>query len=285
MDNPQARYSMTQSSSPTIFIISGGVGASGEHLVYTVLAQFPGNNVRIITIGNVTKAEQVSNALKRANDVSGLVIYTLVDAQLRNQLLAQAQALRIPAIDLMGPLIGWLSAVLNQDPLESPGKYRELHREYFDRVAAIEYTLTHDDGKNREGWPQAEIVLVGISRTGKTPLSVYLAVLGWKVANIPLVPQIPVPEELFTLESNRVIGLTIDPEQLLVFRRQRQSRLGIKELSTYTDIETIQEELQEAKKVFRRGNFQTVNMTDKTIEQGADEIIRKLAGQTSSNWV
>jgi regulator of PEP synthase PpsR (kinase-PPPase family) len=285
MDDSRAHNIKTHSSSPTIFIISGGVGASGEHLVYTVLAQFPGNNVRIITIGNVTKSEQVSDALKRANDVGGLVTYTLVDARLRNQLLAEAQGMGIPAIDLMGPLIGWLSIALNQEPLESPGKYRELHREYFDRVAAIEYTLTHDDGKHREGWSQAEIVLVGISRSGKTPLSVYLAVLGWKVANIPLVPQIPVPEELFALEPNRVIGLTIDPEQLLVFRRQRQSRLGIKESSTYTDLETIEEEIQAAKKVYRRGNFQIVNMTDKTIEQGADEIIRKLAGQTSSNWV
>jgi regulator of PEP synthase PpsR (kinase-PPPase family) len=144
--------------------------------------------------------------------------------------------------------------------------------------------MMHDDGKHKEGWPQAEVVLLGVSRSGKTPLSVYLAVLGWKVANIPLVPQIPIPQELFDLDPSRVVGLTMDPEQLLVFRRQRQARLGLQEPSSYTDLEIIRDELRLAKRVYHEGNFQIVNMTDKTIEQGADEILRKMA-KAGSDWV
>ena len=275
---------ITRSSvSPTIFILSGGVGASGEQLIYTVLAQFPGNNVRIQTIGNIRQPAQISQALRQAKEVNGFVIYTLVDAALRTQLVNEAKDLSVQAIDLMGPLISWLSTVLAQEPLQQPGKYREMHREYYDRVAAIDFTLAHDDGKNKEGWPQADLVLVGVSRSGKTPLSVYLAILGWKVANIPLVPEIPVSPSLFELDNHRVFGLTIDPEQLMVFRRQRQARLGVSEVSAYTDLEAVEDELRQAQKVFRQGSFQVINMTDKTIEQGADEIIRRLAGQSGSS--
>jgi regulator of PEP synthase PpsR (kinase-PPPase family) len=264
--------------SPTIFILSGGVGASGEQLVYTVLAQFPNSKIKTITIGSVRQAEQVAQALEQAKAAGGLVVCTLVDRGLRYLLLAEAYAMAVPVVDLMGPLMTWLVDALGQQPVQQPGRYRQLHREYFDRVAAIDFTLQHDDGKNKEGWPQAEAVLVGVSRSGKTPLSVYLAVLGWKVANYPFVPQLPVPEELFALDPRRVVGLTIDPEQLLMFRRQRQARLGVDGSSNYTDLETIREELQQALKIFRQGNFTVINMTDKTIEQGADEILRKLSG-------
>lgn len=268
---------------PTIFILSGGAGASGEQLVNTVLAQFPENSARAQTIGNIRHPEQISNVLKQASMTGSFVVYTLVDEQLRSQLVKEAQALGVKTIDLMGPLIDWLSAALGREPLQQPGKYRQLHREYYDRVAAIDYTLMHDDGKNPEGWSQAEVVLVGVSRSGKTPLSLYLAVLGWKVANVPLVPEIPVADALFNLDSERVIGLVIDPEQLLIYRRQRQERLGVRETSSYTDLEAIQEELQQAKRIFRKGHFSMINMTDRTIEQSADEIIRKRTGQAINN--
>lgn len=268
---------------PTIFLLSGGIGASAEQLAYTVLAQFPGNTVRVVTMGNLRDSDQVRRALLQAQGAGGLVMYTLVDERLRRQLVEDARGLGVKTIDLMGPLIDWLTVALGQKPLQEPGRYRQTHREYFDRVTAIDFTLAHDDGKSPEDWPQAEVVLLGVSRSGKTPLSVYLAVLGWKVANIPLVPQIGVPPALYQLDRNRVIGLTIDPEQLLVYRRQRQGRLGIRESSSYTDLETIQDELREAHKVYRAGNFQVVNMTDKTVEMGADDILRKLSIVTGSS--
>lgn len=260
-----------------IFILSGGVGASGEQLAATVLAQFPGSDVRVVTLGNIRSTDQVTAALEKARAADGMVMHTLVDAALRRQLEAQAQELGVAAIDLMGPLIDWLASRLGREPLQEPGKYRQLHRQYFDRVAAIDYTLKHDDGKNPEGWPRAEIVLTGVSRSGKTPLSVYLAVLGFRVANVPLVPQIDVPPILFELDPRRVFGLVMDPEQLLVYRRQRQARLGVADASDYTDLDHLQEELRRARAIYRRGGFRILNMTDKTIEQGADEIIRNFS--------
>jgi regulator of PEP synthase PpsR (kinase-PPPase family) len=137
--------------------------------------------------------------------------------------------------------------------------------------------MNHDDGKNPDGWPQADTLLVGVSRVGKTPLSLYLAVLGWKVANVPLVPEIPIPESLFSLDPQRVIGITVEPDRLLEYRARRQKLLGAPGPSAYANSESVHEEIEEALKVFRKGKFKIVDMTDKTIEQGADEIIRHLS--------
>lgn len=263
------------SPSPAIYVISGGVGSSGEQLVNTVLAQFPDARVKLVLVGSVRQPEQVIEALELARSAKALVVHTLVENPLREVLIQQAQRLGVTAVDLTGTLIEWLTQVLGQEPLGRPGLYRLLHREYFERVAAIDYAIAQDDGKNPEGWPQADLTLVGVSRVGKTPLSVYLAVLGWKVANYPLVPGLPVPEALFSLDASRVFGLTIDLAQLVAYRLQRQARLGVSGVSDYVNPEAIEDELREARKIFRRGGFQILDMTDKTIEMGADEIQRR----------
>jgi regulator of PEP synthase PpsR (kinase-PPPase family) len=265
------------SSSPQVFIVSGGVGSSAEQLVDTVLAQFPDANVKVTIFGNVRQREQVLDALRQAQQIGALVVHTLMESPLRQLLLDEARRMDVQTVDLTSPLIGWLSQALGQPPLGRPGLYRQLHRQHFERVEAINYTLAHDDGKNPEGWPLADLMLVGVSRVGKTPLSIYLAVLGWKVANYPLVPRLPVPKLLFDLEPGRVFGLTIDVGQLITYRMQRQARLGVTGASDYVDPEEIEDELREAKKIFRRGGFQLLDMTDKTIELGADEIQRQVA--------
>lgn len=267
--------SLTQST-PTIYIVSGGIGASGEQIVHTMLAQFPEDTVHVITIGNVRLPEEIEAVIQQAQPSGSLVAFTLVDFSLREFLIQRASQLNVEVIDLMGPLIEWVSQKTGVQPSGEPGLYRQLHRDYYDRIAAIDYAMAHDDGKNPEGWPQAEAVLVGVSRVGKTPLSLYLAVLGWKVANYPLVPQLPVPEKLFSLDANRVFGLTIEPGQLLQFRQARQKRLGTTGTSTYVDPQSIYDEINAAMKIFRRGKFKIIDMTDKTIEMGADEVIRHL---------
>ncbi len=268
---------MEKNSKPAIFIISGGIGASGDQLVRTVLAQFPEDSVQVSTFGNVRKQDQLIEILHQARETDALVVFTMVDPEMQDNLAAEAGRLHVQTIDLMGPLMEWVSAKTGARPKGQPGLYRKLHREYFDRIAAIDYAMAHDDGKNPQGWDQAEAVLVGVSRVGKTPLSLYLAVLGWKVANYPLVPQLPVPENLFALEPRRVIGITIDPGQLLQYRLRRQKQLGVTGRSAYVDPQKIYEEVQEALNLFRRGGFTIVDMTDKTIELGADEIIRHLS--------
>lgn len=260
-----------------IYILSGGVGASGEQLVHTALAQFPEDHVRVVTFGNLRHPEQISDVILQAKQADALVVHTMVDPLLQAFLEEETTRHRVPAVDLMGPLLEWVSEKLDKAPRAQPGLYRLLRREYFERVAAIDYTMNHDDGKNPEGWSQADAVLVGVSRVGKTPLSLYLAVLGWKIANYPLVPAIPVPEALLAIDPKRVFGLTIEPDQLLQFRLRRQRQLGAPGVSDYMDPEAVYEEVQAALKLFRRGHFNIVDMTDKTIEMGADEIIRHLS--------
>ncbi len=260
-----------------IYIISGGVGASGEQLVNTVLAQFPGQNVIIENKKHVQRTLQIQYILLQAQKEKAFLVHTLVDKGLRSYLIKEAKKRDIPEVDMMGDLIEWLSVHLNQQPLQEPGRYRKLQREYFDRIDAIHYAIAQDDGKNPPGWPQADIVLLGVSRSGKTPLSMYLAVLGWKVANIPLIPQLPVPKSIFELDPRRAIGLTIDPAQLHIYRSHRLARMGIPYKSDYNNFEKITEEINFAMEIFQKGGFMVIDVTDKTIELSADEIIKHLS--------
>ncbi len=269
-------------SPPPIYVVSGGVGASGEQLVRTVLAQFPDNDVPVIMAGNVRQVTQIKRVIAQAKQSGGLIAHTLVDEHLRRTLIDLARAADVAAIDLMGPLLSRLEAVLKRKALGQPGLYRQFHRAYFERVSAIEFTMAHDDGQQRAGWPQADMVLVGISRAGKTPLSMYLAVLGWKVANVPLVPGVPPPPELFKLDRQRVIGLTIRPDQLIVFREQRYRQLGVPMPMNYVDPRRIGEEVLAALRVFRRGRFAVIDVTDKPIETSADEIIKLIESRVKS---
>ena len=265
------------SSSPPIYIVSGGAGASGEQLVHTVLAQFPDCSVPVITVGNVRQVEQIEDVVAQARNSGGTIVHTLIDARLRNVLISLARQQDIVAIDLMGELIGRLADVLGQEPLGQPGLYRKLRHAYFERVAAIEFTMAHDDGRNPPGWSSADVVLVGVSRTGKTPLCIYLSVLGWRVANIPLVLELPTPPGLFKLNPRRVVGLTIDPDVLLMLRQQRFTRLGALRPADYVDPDKIREEIQAALKLFHQAGFAVIDVTDKPIETSADEIIKLIA--------
>jgi hypothetical protein len=262
---------------PPIYIVSGGIGASGEQVVNTVLAQFPDITVPVIPVRSVRNAVQLENVVAKAREQGGTIVHTMVDAQLRQRLIDLTRANEVTAIDLMGALLERLTDVLGQPPVEIPGLYRQLHQPYFERIEAMEYALKHDDGQNREGWPAADVLLVGVSRTGKTPLSIYLSVLGWKIANLPLVPEIPIPRELYQLDPMRVIGLKIDLDRLLTFRRRRLGQLGIPGQSAYTDPARIEEELEFAQSVFQKGGFFTIDVTDKTVEVSADEVIKRIS--------
>ena len=258
---------------PPIYVVSGGTGASGEQLVHTVLVQFPESEVTVVMVAHVRQMEQIEDVVTQASATGGTIVHTLVDAHVRSALVRLAQERNVVTIDLMGALLSRLTDVLGQEPIGRAGLYQQLHQAYFERVAAIEFAMAHDDGKNPQDWPLADMVLVGVSRAGKTPLSMYLSVLGWKVANLPLVLGLPLPPELFQLDRRRVIGLNIEPGQLLVHREQRQRRLGAPGPSAYTDPAAIYEEAEAARQVFQRGGFSVIDVTDKPIETSADEVI------------
>lgn len=262
---------------PPIYIVSGGAGASAEQVVQTVLAQFQGLTPEVILTPHVRQMEEIEDVLQAARARNGTVVHTLVDARLRQGLIERAAALGVVAIDLMGPLLERLSAVFGVQPAGHPGLYRQLNQAYFNRIAAIEYAMAHDDGKNPEDWAQADVLIVGVSRCGKTPLSLYLSVLGWRAANYPLVPGLEPPPQLFDLDPLRVVGLDIDAWQLLQHRQRRQSHLGAPGQSDYTSLSAIEDELEAARRFYRKWGFVVINVTDKPLETTADEVIRLLS--------
>lgn len=272
----------------TIFIVSGGAGASGEQLVQTVLAQFPDNQVRVLLVPHVRFPGQIDDVVQKARQDGGIIVHTLVNPDLRRILVDGAAQHEIVALDLMGPLLEQLSFILDREPLGEPGLYRRLNRQYYERISAIDFSLAHDDGKNFATWPQADIVLVGVSRSGKTPISLYLAVLGWKVANVPLIlsgdaGSISLPGDLSSVESWRVIGLTLEPGQLIQLRQIRQRSLGVPGPSDYTNPEKVMLELKAARQFCRQNGFSLVEVTDKPIESSADEIIRLVSSRLKAS--
>ena len=264
----------THLPSHTIYIVSGGVGAVGEQLVHTILPQFPGKQVNVITVPSVRFTSQIDQVVGEAKSTGATLVHTLVDPVLREYLVRLAVSQGVVAIDLMGGLLERLAEALEQPPLGQPGLYRQLNKAYFDRVGAIEYTMAHDDGRNPETWHQADMLLIGASRVGKTPTSLYLSVLGWKVANQPVVPGLELPAELRLLDKQRVIGLMIEAGQLLILRQQRQRRLGAPGASDYIDPQRIFDELESASQILRSLGVTTIDVTDKPIESTADELIR-----------
>jgi len=262
-----------ESVHPPLFIVSGGYGESGNQVAQTALAQFSGADLPIIVVPHVKEESQLREAVERAAAAHGTILHTLVNTSHRVSLIRMARERHVFTIDLIGALLSRLTHILGQEPLGQPGLYRQLREDYFNRVEAIEFTVAHDDGKRPEDLHLAEIVLTGPSRVGKTPLSMYLSVLGWKVANTPLTRQLSPPEELFEIDRRCVFGMVIDPTQLLSHRRRRQNRMGVVGGSSYVDPLGITEDLEAARLVFRRGKFTILDMTDKSVEEGADEVI------------
>jgi hypothetical protein len=257
---------------PPVFVVSGGPGASGELLARTILAQFPQSNVPLLIESRVLTEERVREIVVKAATMPGAIImHTMVNREHRRLLTTEAAKAGVFAFDVAGPLLEHLSRELKMEPLGQPGLYRQLHRSYFDRIEAIEYTVAHDDGQRVEDLDKAEIVLIGVSRAGKTPLSMYLSIMGWKVANVPFVPMVPMPNELFAIDMRRVIGLMIEPAQLVIQRKVRQQRTGIPE-GTYIDHQEVVEELRAANHFFYRHGIKVVDTTNKSIESSAEEI-------------
>lgn len=260
-----------------VHIVTGGQGASGLGMVHAVLKQFPDHNIPVITHNFITTPEQVEEILAGVRDRGGVVVHTLVVTTLRRHLVQRATAMRVACVDMLGPLQEHLSAALGVPALEEPGRYHRLHKDFFERVEAIEYTLTHDDGKNPPGWLEADILLVGASRTSKTPLAYYLADHGWKVANYPVVLGLEPPEALWQVDRRRVFCLDIDPQLSLKYRQQRQRTLGVEALGPdYTNLLKIIEELEYARGLCKRGKFSRLEVTDVPVEGSAGEIERKM---------
>jgi regulator of PEP synthase PpsR (kinase-PPPase family) len=264
-------------ATPPIFIISGGAGALGKHVARIALSQFPDNNSEIIVIPQICNHDQLTEAMVQVAERRGVIIHTMVDPTIRQALIQLAQEYGITAIDTIGDPLTVLARVLGQVPLGQPGLYHGDNESYLERIKAIEYTVDHDDGRSPNELELADVVLTGISRVGKTPLSIYLSVLGWRVANVPLVPDIQPPKELFEIDRRRVIGLTIDVEVLMQHRRWRQEAFGWNAGHSYSNTEALYAEVDYGKRIFRKGGFSVINVTNKPIEETADQVIAMIS--------
>ena len=264
---------MTNPEPRPIYIISGGKGITGNFLVQTVLAQFPKNRIAVKLISDVITVASVETAVARAAADGAIVVHTMIDKRLRENLNKICQENNIQTIDMAGDLIDYLTEELNEEPLNQPGLYRRLNLEYFDRLESIDFAISNDDGLNVHNLRNADIVLAGVSRTGKTPLSVYLAMHGWKVSNVPLVLGMDPPEELFKVDEKRVFGLTTSMNQLLSHRRKRLGDYEHVSSSDYVNPRSVRMELDFAHAVFKRGGFSVISVTHKPIESVANEIL------------
>lgn len=267
---------------PTLYIISGGLGTGAERIARATLVQFPSVEVPIEICPHIRSTAELDAIVARAVTTNGMLIHTLVDTDLRNYLLNTARDHSLIALDLQGPLLLQLTKLLGQEPAGEPGRYEKLRAPYFKRIEAMEFTIDHDDGRRVEELHLAEIVLTGVSRVGKTPLSMYLSTQGWRVANVPLVVEVPPPPKLFEIDKRRVIGLTIEPGQLVAFRQFRQKRLGLSLKNNYASATDLYEEVEYAERIFRKGGFYKMNVTDRPIEESAEEIVAYILRSTAS---
>jgi hypothetical protein len=259
-----------------VFAVSDGTGGTAERVIRAALTQFE-KSVEVLRFGEVRTVEQVRAIVRQASRTRALIVHTLVTAELRQAMFDEGRRRHVETLDLMGPLLGRLSDLLEVSPLARPGLYGL--EEYSRRIEAVDFALRHDDGRHVEELEQAEIVLVGVSRTGKTPLSVYLAYRGWLVGNVPIVLGVPPPEVLFRLPRERVIGLTVEAGRLAQLRRTRAMRIG-RAIRSYADPGHVREEVRYARKVFRQGGWREVSMTSKPIEEAAAEIVALMGGRT-----
>lgn len=267
---------LNHSVDPPIFVFSGGKGLPANSLVESLLVQFPENKIPVKIKPHITDLERLESCIEEVKNSGGIIVHSMIDQPLRDHLTRKCVKLGINEFDLIGDLITYMSAVLKRKPLNEPGLFRKLNLAYFDRIEAIEYTIASDDGLNPKSMYDADIILTGVSRTGKTPLSIYMAMLGWKVANVPLVQGIDPPEDLFLVDPKRVFGLDISTNRLMSHRKKRLSDFGFDNSTSYIEPRKIRSELDFAQSVFRRGGFSVIKVTNKPIESVANEIIEVL---------
>ncbi len=256
-----------------VFIVSDGTGATAKQSLKAALVQFESTKVQIHIRPQVLSERQVLEIISEAYSIKGMIIHTLVSKKMRHLILKQARLHELRIIDLMGPLLAQLSHHFENSPSERPGIFQTLNKAYFQRIEAIEFALRHDDGQRVEELYEAEIVLLGVSRTFKTPLSVYMAYKGWRVANIPIILEFPVPDIVFELPPDRIFCLTTISKRLSELRQIRNIHLGGL-TGDYSNRSHVQKELNYALRIFRtQPNWNLIDVTNKPIEEISSEIL------------
>ncbi|MFM2098624.1 MAG: hypothetical protein RLZZ366_163 [Pseudomonadota bacterium] len=255
-----------------LHLVSDSTGETLENIAKAALAQF--DNVETVKhFWPMVRAEgHIERILADIALNPGLVLFTLVNVDARRTLETRCKALRIPAVAALDPVTDALSTLLGQQAKARPGKQHVLDAAYFARVEAIQFTIAHDDGLNWENWEEADIVLAGVSRSSKTPTSIYLANRGFKTANIPIVVESPPPASLYTLKHPLVVGLVTSPDRLVQIRRNRLLSLNQTPDTDYVDQDAVVRETNYAKRMFADNDWPVIDMTRRSIEEAAAAI-------------
>jgi hypothetical protein len=261
-----------------IFAISDGTSTTAHTVARAALMQFD-TTVEIERFREVRTAESLREIILRAAEIDAVVVHTLISEELRTTVLKVCRECNVASVDLLGPLLSRLEEMLHLSPIGQPGTLRPFDAENVQRIEAINYAVKHDDGQHIEELGEAEIVLVGVSRTGKTPLSIFLAYRGWRVANVPLVSGMDLPPEISAMPRRRVVALIANPGRLALLRQSRTDRMGVRPLG-YANLDHVKQEIAYAYEVFdRHRDWPVVDVTNKSIEESAAEILSLIGGR------
>jgi regulator of PEP synthase PpsR (kinase-PPPase family) len=257
-----------------LHLLSDSTGETLELIAKACLAQF--DHVEMVQhLWPMVRSEgHLDRVLDDIERRPGLVLYTLVNSNIRRELEQKTRRRRIHAVSVLDPVTHALSAVLGQEAKGKPGRQHALDAAYFARVDAIQFTIAHDDGVGADNWEEADIILAGVSRTSKTPTAIYLANRGYKVSNIPLVPEAPPPPSLYTLKHPLVVGLTTNPDRLIQIRRNRLLSLNQAPETDYVDREAVNAELAFARRIFADNGWPMIDVTRRSIEETAFAIVK-----------
>jgi regulator of PEP synthase PpsR (kinase-PPPase family) len=261
---------------PTVYILSDSVGETAELVIKAGLSQFNNGEYKIQRVPYVEDRVTIDEAVQLAKEKNGMIGFTLVNPFLRDYLNAQAEKENVEAIDIMGPMLAAMERVYQSPPRLEAGLVHKLDEDYFKRVEAIEFAVKYDDGRDSRGIARADIILIGVSRTSKTPLSQYLAHKRLKVANVPIVPEVDPPEELFEVDPVKCIGLGISPEKLNEIRKERLKALGLGDQATYANMQRIHQELACFRELVEKIGCEVVDVSNKAVEETANIILHMI---------
>jgi regulator of PEP synthase PpsR (kinase-PPPase family) len=259
-----------------LHLVSDSTGETLEMIAKAALAQFENAEVDRHFWPMVRSRQHLDRIVPEFTAKPGLVLYTLVNPETRKRLEAHCRTMSLPAIPVLDRVTEALEAALGQEAHGRPGRQHLMDDAYFDRVEAIQFTIAHDDGIASEDWEQADILLAGVSRSSKTPTSIYLANRGYKVANIPLVVESPPPPALFNLKHPMVVGLTSSPTRLVQIRRNRLLTLNERNETAYVDNDQVKSEVAFARRMFADNGWPVIDVTRRSIEETAAAVIRLL---------
>jgi len=256
-----------------LHLVSDSTGETVNSAVRACLVQFEGARAMPHLWNMVRTPARLTQVVEEIEAYPGLVVYTLADTALQTQLVQECEARQIPCVSLLAPVLQAIEGMLGQPPQHRPGRQHELDEAYYHRIAAMEFSLAHDDGQNLGTLHEAEIVLVGVSRTSKSPTCLYLANRGLFAANVPLVPGIDLPAELLNLKGPLIVGLTHQPERLIELRRTRLGASGVKAETAYVDFEAVEEEVKFARRIIQNHGWPLIDVSRRAIEETAAEIL------------